>query len=131
MVMVRGYSLIEVLVAMMLLALVQTVLMSTFSTSLRNVDTAQDYSRAMLLAESRLASLGVSEPLRVGESTGEEGGLTWQVQVADFADDDGSVSGGLRPQAYSVQVTVSWPATAGRNRQVKLSSLKLDQGADP
>lgn len=124
----RGYTLIEVLVAMMLLALVLTVLMSTFSSSLRNVDTAQTYSRAILLAESRLAAQGVTEPLRTGESVGEEGGLAWQVRVEEFPVDGIFPDDDLLPDAYVVEVSVTWNAT-GRDRHVTLASMKLDQRA--
>ena len=54
-----GYTLIEVLVAFMILALALTVLMRIFSGGLRNVSVSSDYAVATLIAESRLAATAV------------------------------------------------------------------------
>ena len=50
----RGFSLIEVLAAFVILALVATALFRLFGDSLRNASAAEDWSRALLVAESRL-----------------------------------------------------------------------------
>ena len=68
----QGYSLIEVLVAFSILAMALSVLFRIFSTGLNNVGVASEYSLAVLVAESKLASPGVSEPLRPGRSEGIE-----------------------------------------------------------
>ena len=61
-----GYTLIEVLIAMMILALSLTVIFRIFSGGLRNIGIASDYSHAVMVAESVLAATGVTEALEPG-----------------------------------------------------------------
>lgn len=81
----QGFSLLEVLVAFTILGIALTVLMQVFSTGLRNITVGEDYTRAVLLAESRLASVGVEEPLQEGEQSGSfDGpqGYRWRVVIS-------------------------------------------------
>jgi general secretion pathway protein I len=66
----RGFSLLEVLVAFAIMALALGALMQVFSTGLRTVTLGDEYTRAVLLAESKLAAMGVEEPLQEGEQSG-------------------------------------------------------------
>ena len=50
-----GFSLLEVLVAFIILALVATALFRLFGGALGNASAADDWTRAMLVAQSRLA----------------------------------------------------------------------------
>ena len=93
-----GFSLIEVLVAFVILALTLSVIMRIFSGGLRNVALAEDYSRAALLAESRLAELSV-QPLE-GEAGGEfDGKYRWRSTVRPWVDDAGAPSAPGAPGA--------------------------------
>ena len=63
-----GYSLIEVLVAFVILAMALTVLLRIFSGGLRNVDAATDYAQAVVIANAQMNSPGSIEPLQPGET---------------------------------------------------------------
>lgn len=81
----RGFSLLEVLVAFAILAITLGVIMRIFSMGLRNVTVGEDYTRAILLAQSKLAALGVEEPLQPGEQTGAfDEGYRWHVMVQPY-----------------------------------------------
>jgi len=81
----RGFSLLEVLVAFAILAIALGVIMRIFSTGLHNVTVGEDYTRAILLAQSKLASLGADESLRPGEQTGAfDEGYRWRVTVQPY-----------------------------------------------
>ena len=54
-----GFSLLEVLVAFVILALVGTALFQLFGGALNNASAADEYSRAALFAESRLTAAAV------------------------------------------------------------------------
>ena len=54
-----GFSLLEVLAAFVILALVATALFRLFSGSLQNASAAEDWSRALLIAESQQEIVGV------------------------------------------------------------------------
>jgi general secretion pathway protein I len=81
----RGFSLLEVLVAFVILALVLGTLMEIFSGGLRNVGRAGEYQRAVLLAQSKLAAVGIETPLIEGESDGEfDPTYRWHIGIKPF-----------------------------------------------
>ena len=120
-----GYSLIEVLVAFMILALALTVLLRIFSGGLRNVSVSSDYAVATLIAESRLAAAGIDVPLTPGETSGTEGErFEWTVSVQDYQPWPGYRSAAKGVDAYQVTVTVEWP-NGNNTRRVGLSTIRL------
>jgi general secretion pathway protein I len=120
-----GYTLIEVLVAFMILALALTVLLRIFSGGLRNVSVSSDYAIATLIAESRLAGAGIDVPLRPGETSGTEGErFEWTVSVQDYQPWPGYRSAAKGLDAYRVTVTVEWPH-GDNTRSVGLSTVRL------
>jgi general secretion pathway protein I len=120
-----GYTLIEVLVAFMILALALTVLLRFFSGGLRNESVSSDYAVATLIAESRLAAAGIDIPLRPGETSGTEGErFEWTVSVQDYQPWPGYRSAAKGVDAYRVTVTVEWPH-GDNTRRVGLSTVRL------
>jgi general secretion pathway protein I len=120
-----GYTLIEVLVAFMILALALTVLMRIFSGGLRNVSVSSDYATATLIAESRLAAAGIDVLLTPGETSGTEGErFAWTVSVQDYQPWPGYRSAAKGVDAYRVTVTVEWPH-GDNTRRVGLSTVRL------
>ena len=120
-----GYTLVEVLVAFVILALALTVLLRIFSGGLRNVSVSSDYATATLIAESRLAAAGIDVPLRPGESSGSEGErFQWTVTVQDYEPWPGYRSAANGIDAYRVGVTVEWPH-GDNTRSVALSTIRL------
>ncbi|QLQ00005.1 MAG: type II secretion system protein [Burkholderiaceae bacterium] len=129
----RGLTLIEVLVAFVVLALTLGVILQIFSGGLRNARLSDAYTRALLLAESRLEAVGSEQALVPGETAGQLGeDLRWRVRIqpwAGAAADPLAASGASRgaPPArilYEVQVQVAWQA-GGRERSLRLTSLRL------
>ncbi len=124
----RGMTLIEVLVAFVVLSITMAVILQIFSGGMRNARVSGSYSRAVFLAESRLAAAGVERPLLPGESSGQVGGnLTWRVSVSPI--DDGASTGQpvlpvLPVRLYQVSARVSW-SEDGRDRHIELASIKL------
>ena len=120
----RGYTLIEVLVAMTILAMVMTVLFRVFSGGLRNVGIAGDYAQAVAIAESQLAAAH-SGTLSPGTERGAVANrFAWTRAVRQF---DVTDSHPANVAAYQVNVTVAWDQS-GRTREVNLSSVLLDSG---
>ena len=56
---------------MTLLALAMGIIMQIFSRGVNGADLADRYAKAAMLAESRLASIGVEEVLTEGDTTGQ------------------------------------------------------------
>lgn len=122
---IRGMTLIEVLVAFVVLSLTMAVILQIFSGGMRNARMAESYSRAVFLAESRLAAAGVEHPLAAGEYSGQSGPeLRWQVLVTPV-DDGGASDRQMMPaRLYQVRTRVGWGDDGGE-RQVELVSLRL------
>jgi len=122
----RGFTLIEIVVALLVLSIVSAVLFEGFSVGFRNARTADDFAQAVLIAQSKLAPTGVSEPLSAGTESGEElDKYSWTVRVDPVEvtpDDDGAKPGRLQP--FFVAVDVVW-SDGGTERTVSLSTLRL------
>ena len=120
-----GFSLIEILVAFVVLSLTLSVIMQIFSGGLRNVRHSDNYSRALYLAESRLAALGVEQPLREGVISGElDQRFRWQISVRPYREAVTADETLLKLALYHVMVVVSWD-DGGQARQLELTSLRL------
>ena len=120
-----GYTLIEVLVAFMILALALTVLLRIFSSGLRNVSVSSDYARAVLVAESQLATAGLATALHPGETSGSGGGkFSWTQVVSSYTPFAEGRNRAARVPAFYITVTVEWPHAGGK-RKVNLSSIRL------
>lgn len=121
----RGMTLIEVLVAFVILSLAMGVIMQIFFGGMRNGRLADGYSRAVFLAESKLAAVGVEQPLAVSQESGQLGAdMGWRITITPY-DDGGAADRLLMAQRlYQVQVVVNW-REEGQQRQIALNSLRL------
>ena len=110
-----GFTLIEVLVALAIAGLGLGLLMAATGSGLESSVAAGRHARATSHAQSRLAQIGLSLPLKRGDTSGDEGdGFRWRVHIGDpLAHGNG---GGMA--LYPVTVTESWQSGA---QQKKLS----------
>lgn len=120
-----GYTLVEVLVAFVILALALTVLLRIFSSGVRNVAVSSDYARAVLIAESRLASAGIEGALAPGETSGiDDERFQWVQTVNEYTPSLGYEASAQEVRAYYVTVSVQWPHANG-TRSIDLSTVRL------
>lgn len=122
----RGFTLLEVLVAFAVLAVALGVAFEIFATGLRGARSAGALTRAVLIAESRIARVGVETELTPGRSEGETGdGTRWRVEIqrqpADEGDEERVETPSL-PVLLDITVTVSWREAAGRQSFVLRTS---------
>ncbi len=119
-----GFTLIEVLVAFVVLAITMGFAVEIFSGGLRAARLADTVTTATLLAESRLESLGAEEKIAEGDSEGTDGDFLWRVAVRQMVlgEEDVEVPG--MPDAFAVTVTVSWETFRG-GRAVELTSMRI------
>lgn len=83
---VCGFTLLEVLVACTLLAVSVAALLGLFSRGVNGADLADRYARAAMLAESKLASVGVEDALSEGETSGQfDDDYAWRLNVRAYA----------------------------------------------
>lgn len=116
-----GFSLIEVLFALALIGLALGTAATLLSNGLLAARTSDDVATALALAEEKLASAGVSEPLRPGASTGTFGRFTWSVAIAPYTD---TAIDTPRVQLYRVETRIGWREGFAR-RQFALATVRI------
>lgn len=128
-----GFTLLEVLIAFTILALALGVAFEIFATGLRAGRGADALTRAVLVAESRLARVGAEIALTPGDSEGEtDDGTRWRVEIREqppeegAAGDDRLQTPGL-PILLDVLVTVSWRDSGGE-QSFTLATSRLAPG---
>lgn len=128
----RGFTLVEVIVAVVIAAVALSALAGVFGGGARAAATASELTRASALAQGLLASAGVEKPLTDGvESGATNDGLRWTVTVTDEStegDDSGTTASPIRPplllKRVTARVVVANDTQPDRGRVVELSTLR-------
>jgi len=118
-----GFSLIELLVAFVILTLSMTAIYAVLSGGAHSLRLSQDYTRASDWARSRLVQVGVSEPLQEGEQRGSfDADFSWTLRIAR---EQPEADPWVGPSSlYRLQLQVHWQRE-GRPRQVQFETLRL------
>ena len=120
----RGFSLLEVLVAFTILAMLLAALFEVFSAGLNAARAGDRFTRAAVIAQSRLAAVGMVEPLQEGVSSGStDDAYHWRVTVGEYLDDQLPLIDAVL-QPLTVVVEVYWEE-GGNARSVSLTSMLL------
>ncbi|TFH50464.1 MAG: prepilin-type N-terminal cleavage/methylation domain-containing protein [Lysobacterales bacterium] len=120
----RGFSLLEVLVAFTILAMLLGALFQVFSNGLHAARSGERYTRATVIAQSRLAALGVEDSVEEGVTSGTTNdAYHWRVTVSAYRDDQMPATEHML-QPLTVDVEIFWEED-GRARTVSLTSMRL------
>ncbi len=125
-----GFSLIEVLVAFVVMGLVVGTLLQLFGSSMQSVALSDEYSFAIQVAESRLAAVGNDIEVKEGSVSGEEkgSGYRWDVRMEPIEFSDKLKEIPIPLQMYRVEVVVTWKS-GDKPREFHLSSLRFGEKA--
>lgn len=127
----RGFSLLEILVAFSILAISLGALLTLYSTGLRNLSVARDYSRALIMAESKLAEIAVRQPLEAIDRSGVfDDKYRWTVEINEHSVPPADTSPAGSSQLYHITVTVTWGdhRDEATPRRVVLNDLRFSHG---
>lgn len=120
----RGFSLLEVLVAFTILAMMLAALFQVFSGGLHAARAGDRFTRATLIAQSRLAAVGLEQPLQEGVTSGSTNdAFHWRITVGEYLDDQLPVIDPIM-QPLTVAVEVYWEE-GDSPRSVSLTSMLL------
>ncbi len=125
---VRGFTLIEVVVAFVLLTLVFAVGFQIFASGLSRAGALEERSNALEVARSRLADAGAEEPLAPGQDQGqtEDGRIHWTTVVSPWDEAGDPLHPIPSPYAlYRVEVKVDWHGADGKDHALALARLGL------
>jgi general secretion pathway protein I len=125
----RGFTLVEIVVAFVLLSAVLMTGFEIFSQGLRRAGDLDDEARAIVIAQSKLAAAGTEDLFKEGTSQGqsEDGRFRWTLVIQRT--DEGSAGPGQPVnnayQLYRVDVRVEWTTIDSRTRAIELATLGL------
>lgn len=120
----RGLSLLELLVAFVIMAIALGMLYKASGSSARSVGDVASYQRAMSLAESLLA-LRDAVPAEGWNETGQSAQFSWQVNSQPYTT---PISQGnpAAPPLHAVDILVQWNES-NRLRQIELHTLRPER----
>lgn len=117
-----GFALIEVLVALAILALSLTTLFEVITGNAQRMRLVETRRAAELVARSELAGAGIAYPIGRGSVSGVEGPFSWWIQAAPYGDGQPSNAGSLWSVGVGVRLRSGGPAI------VSIRSLRLVHG---
>ena len=126
----QGFTLLEIIVAFTLMALIIAVLLRVFSGGLQGISLAEDYARATSIAESAMARVGADIELKAGSKSGEvDDRYRWNVELRPYDPPVELQPGTTAPPValpvvmWEVIVQVGW-SEYGKERSAVLSTLR-------
>ncbi len=125
-----GFSLLEVIVALAIMAMGFVTVLQLFSGSIRSVSLSEQYLKGTTLAHSKLGELEVNN-YSVTEYEGifpGEKNYRWQLQVSPHTSPLNSKENNI--QLSEVTLNVLWE-DAGKTRDIEMSTLKVDGATHP
>jgi general secretion pathway protein I len=114
----RGFSLLELMVAFVVMALSLGMLYQASGGTVRSLGDTDQHQRASMLAQSVLNSRD-SVPETGWNEAGESAGLSWRVSSSPFAT---NVDSPKAPPLHQVQIVVAWTDRRGP-RRIELTTL--------
>ena len=125
---------LEVLVAFIIVALVVTALFRLFGGALGNAAAAEDWTRALLVAQSRLTLAASAVPLREANDAGSDadGKIRWRTSVTPYVPPDANpdlerATETMPTRLYRISVEVTFAGSDGKDRSVSLSTVRIGQ----
>ena len=119
-----GFSLIEVMVAFSITAVALGILFQIYAKGTTASILAENYTEALVIAESKLAGVSASQSIDGLEMQGRElEKYDWEIRVQDYMNDVQDEDLSPLYALVSVEVDVSWHSR-GKLRRVELRTLK-------
>ena len=124
-----GFTLLEVLLAVVILGVSLTTILLQFQTALHAGSISQERTNAVIYAKEKLESLKIEDELSESSQSGVlESGYEWETEVSLYEyeeeDQEEDISyEDLRHETYKLRATVKWNSGINK-RQVELITLK-------
>jgi len=127
----RGFTLIETLVAMMIMAICLVVILQLFSGGLKAGRLSDDYTRAVFYARAKMEELLLAKTLTDGVLEGEfGGGYKWKALIMkvepqnEDQNEDKDEDLKMPVDTYGIKVDVTW-FEGNREKNFEISTLKI------
>ncbi len=123
----NGFTLVETLVAMMVLAIALTMVLQLFSGGINSKRRSEEYTRAIFHASEVMEGLLVSGTTDQTLSGSFDDGYVWEAVLSPFQDDSLEADPVLDekgPFLYEVALTLSWES-GHRIKRFQVTTLKM------
>jgi general secretion pathway protein I len=125
----RGFTLVEVVVAFLLLSMVLATGFELFTAGMRRAIDLEERSLALGIAQTQLARAGVEVPLKEGTTSGtsEDGKYRWTLAItrSEEAAADPKQPVQTAYGLFRVEVVVAWRGADERDHTFSLATLDL------
>ncbi|MFQ5950431.1 MAG: type IV pilus modification protein PilV [Nitrospiria bacterium] len=112
----NGFSLIEVMIAMIVLSVGLLALVGMFETGMKSLQVGNKRTVASQLAQNKMEALRLTTPVPVSDKEDNPEGMTRRWSIRKSKDD---------PNIWVISVEVSWTSSQDRLQRVSLKSLKF------
>ena len=126
----KGFTLLEILLAIVILGVSLTVIMQQFSAGLRIAYTSKTYTTAISYAKQKLEEFQLQQEIEETEERGDfDDGYSWRVTIVPYEDyleeegEDEDLFEHLPLEMYRLDSVVSW-IEGDKEKSVLLSTLK-------
>ncbi len=117
----RGFTLLEVLVAVSIVGIAIVIILQLFSSNLRTISASEDYSNAMLVAEAKMRELLAQEellPMSLSETSKD--GYSFNISIIREKEER---TENINAELLRINLTISYRSGL-RERKIVLTSLK-------
>lgn len=115
----EGFTLVEVIVAIAVLAISLVMIMQLFSGGLKISKASCDYTRAIVHAKDKMEELSIASVQGSGKF---EDGFEWESEVQPYEGLNKSEDSDFN--IVEIKVKISWESLPNQQKSVKLVSLK-------
>jgi len=120
----KGFTLIEILVAISVLAISLVVILQLFSGGLKSVRLSDQYTRAIFYAREKMEEILLMEDLETGSQEGKsDESLRWRAEVVLIEPDEEEVSE-LPYDSLKIVIEVMWEE-GEKEKHFQISTMKV------
>ena len=121
-----GFTLIEVLVAISVLAICFVVILQLFSGGLKSGKLSDEYTRGVFHAREKMEEILLLNAIEEGITEGEFGdGFKWKADIVRVEQREEEAAW-LPFDTFTIAVEVSWGA-GGHEKHIKINTLKVSE----
>lgn len=120
----RGFTLIEILVAVMILAISVVVILQLFSGGLKASRLSGDYTRAIFHAREKMDEILLQDQMTNAVLEGEfDDGYQWSVDIQYIEPDEADKSSPV-VDSFNIDVNINW-FYGNQKKNFKISTIKI------
>lgn len=122
-----GFTLIEVLVSMMVMAISLTVIMGLFSGALRSKAKVNESNMAVELARTKMEEVLLKDFMETGSDAGDLGnGYLWEVEVLETNQDDSqeTLKKLKNMVLYTITIQIKWK-TGEQEKKYSVTTVQV------